>query len=107
MIWFAFIAGPLAWAVRELVSYALVRPSCVAGGTRLLLATAAAMLALAVSGAVAGGVSLARVRGARDDGGHPVNRARFMATVTVGFDLLVAVLILLSVVSELALSPCE
>jgi hypothetical protein len=107
MIWFALVAGPLAWASRELVSYALVRPSCVIGSTQLLFVTAAVMLGLALSGALAGRVCLVRSRGARDDGGRPVDRNWFIASVAVGLDVLVAVLIILSVVSEFTLSPCE
>ena len=107
MIWFALIAGPLAWALRELVGYALVRPSCVAGTTQWLLLTAAAMLALTLSGVVAGRICVVRAGGGRDDGGSPADRAWFMGTVALGLDLLIALLIVLSVVSEITLSPCE
>ena len=107
MIWFAFIAGPLAWALRELVSYALVRPSCVSGTIQWLLLTAAATLALTVSGALAGRMCLVHSGGRSDDGGSASDRAWFMATVAVSLDLLVALLIVVSVVSELVLSPCE
>ena len=107
MIWFALMAGPLAWAFRELVSYALVRPSCVAGTTQWLLLTATAMVALTLGGAVAGRACVVRSADGRDDGGRAVDRAWFMGTVALGLDLLVALLIVLSVVSEIALSPCE
>lgn len=107
MIWFALIAGPLAWAVRELVSYALVTPSCLGGTTRWLFLTAAAMFALTLSGALVARVCLIRLGRGSDSGGAAADRALFMATVAVTLDLLVALLIGLSVISELALSPCE
>jgi len=107
MIWFALIAGPLAWAVRELVSYALVTPSCRSGTTRWLFLTAAAMCALTLSGALVGRVCLIRPERGSDSSSRAAERAFLMATVAISLDLLIALLIVLSVVSELALSPCE
>lgn len=105
MIWFAFLAGPVAWALRQLISYALVRPACAAGGTQPLVAIATGMLGLTLIGVWTGWASLARARG---ESAHPVAvRASFMATVTVGLNLLVALLIILSSVAEFVLNPCE
>ena len=103
----ALIAGPLAWALRQLVSYALVRPSCAVGSAKWLLLIAAAMLLLTLSGAAAGRVCLVRSGARGGDAGSAGERAWFMATVAVGLDLLIALLIVVSVVSELVLSPCE
>jgi len=60
-----------------------------------------------VSGAVVARVCLIRSGRGSDAAGASADRAFFMATVAVSLDLLVALLIGLSVISELALSPCE
>ena len=105
MIWVAFLAGPLAWGFRELISYALVRPACAAGGTQPLVGTAAVMLGVTLIGAWFGWASLARTRGNASD--MVAVRASFMANVTVGLNLLIALLIVLSSVAEFVLNPCE
>lgn len=105
MIWLAFLAGPAAWALRQLVSYALVRPACGAGTTQPLIWMAGAMLGLTAIGLWAGWASLVRSRDAA--AGTVALRASFMAIVTVGLNLLVALLISLSSVAEFVLSPCE
>ena len=105
MIWLAFLAGPTAWALRELISYALVTPSCAAGSTQPLVATAAMSLALTLIGAWVGWASLRQSRA--DAGGHVMVRASFLATMTLGLNVLVALLIVLSSVAEFVLSPCE
>jgi hypothetical protein len=105
MIWFAFLAGPLAWALRELVSYALVRPACATGTPQLLVTAAAVMLGVTLIGIWVGWASLARPRG--ESAGTVAVRASFMANVTIGLNLLVALLIILSAIAEFVLNPCE
>jgi hypothetical protein len=105
MIWFALFAGPVAWALRQLASYALVSPACGMGSTQPLIAIAAAMLGLTLLGAWTGRLCLTRSRA--DGRGAVMMRASFMASVAVGLNLLVALLIVLSTVAEFILSPCE
>jgi hypothetical protein len=105
MIWFALLAGPVAWALRQLASYALVTPACRLGGTQPLVAIAATMLGLTLIGTWVGARCLVRSRHSRD--GAVAVRASFMAMVAMGLNLLVALLIALSTVAEFVLSPCE
>jgi hypothetical protein len=104
MIWFALFAGPVAWALRQLASYALVASACRAISTGPLIAIAATMLAMTLWGAWTGWLCLIRSRG---HAGAVMMRASFMASVAVGLNLLVALLIVLSTVAEFVLSPCE
>ena len=105
MIWFALFAGPVAWALRQLASYALVASACGEVRTRWLIAIAAAMLAMTLLGAWTGRRCLIRSR--RGHGEAVMMRASFMASVAVGLNLLVALLIVLSTVAEFILNPCE
>ena len=70
-----------------------------------MIAIAAAMLGLTAIGLWAGWASLVRSRGGA--AGTVAVRASFIATLTVGLNLLIALLIVLSSVAEFVLSPCE
>jgi hypothetical protein len=107
LLWFSVLAAPTAWALDQLISYALVKPVCVADATFALTAVNGAALLLVIAGALVGRHCLRRARGAADAGGRMVDRSYFMAVIGIGFNVLVALLIVLATVPHFVLSPCE
>ena len=102
-----FMLAPTAWTLNELVGYALVKPVCGNGHKLLLTSLSAGMLVVALAGAWIGWSSLVQLRGAVSDGGSRFDRSYFFAVVVVGFNLLIAVLIVLAAVPPFMLNPCE
>jgi hypothetical protein len=107
LLWFSFLAAPAAWALDELISYALVKPVCFADATMMLTAINGSALLLVIAGALVGRACLLKAQGAADDGGRPVDRSHFMAIVAIAFNVLVALLIVFATIPHFVLSPCE
>ena len=107
LLWFALLSAPVAWALDELISYAVVKPVCFADAKFTLTAISAAALVLVLAGAFTARACLARLQGASDDGPRRVDRSYFMALVAVAFNLLVALLIVFATIPHFVLSPCE
>jgi hypothetical protein len=107
LLWFSFLAGPTAWALDLLISYALVKPVCFEGATFALTAVNAAALLVVIVGGLVGRVCLIRAQDGLDDGGRRVDRSRFMAMVAIAFNVLIAVLIVFATIPHFVLSPCE
>lgn len=107
LLWFGVMAGPIAWSLHLLVSYALVQPACEHGLAFLLYLVSLATLAIATLGATiawkhwrttneTGGVSL------RGIGGRP----GFMAFFGLLASLFFLAGIILESVPLLFLGPC-
>ena len=80
-LWAGILAGPVAWALDETISYALVQPSCARGSrTMLELMTLAALVVIA-GGAVVSWTSFWHAPAGPTDGARDVERARFMAVL--------------------------
>ena len=107
LLWFAFLAPPVAWALDQLISYALVKPVCFADARFTLTAMSGAALSLVIAGGLVGRACLARAEGASEDGGRRVDRSYFMALIAIAFNVLVAVLIVFATIPQFVLSPCE
>jgi hypothetical protein len=107
LLWFSFLAAPTAWALAELIGYALVKPVCFGDATFALTAVNGAAFALVIAGALVGRACLLRARGGSDDGGRDVDRSYFMAVVAIAFNALVGLLIVFATISHFVLSPCE
>jgi hypothetical protein len=107
LLWFSFLAAPVAWALDELISYALVKPACFADAPYTLTAVNGAALALVIGGALIGRACLNRTQGALDDGGRQVDRSYFIAIVAIAFNALVGLLIVFATIPHFVLSPCE
>jgi hypothetical protein len=107
-LWLALLAGPVAASVQLSVNYALVKWACANGGEWVLTTVTAALLALAIGGAVLGGVHLA---GVREE--HGVARVwsagsrHLLAATAIGLDLLIAVFLVNTWIAIAALTPCE
>jgi hypothetical protein len=99
-LWFAFLAGPLAWTAHELISYALVRPACSANALIVEYLVSLAALALAGSGILVAGRShgwRARV---------PRSTAEFVLAAAILLDLVFGFAIVLEAIPEAVISPC-
>jgi hypothetical protein len=108
LLWLAMLAGPIATALTLQVGYALVKWAC---ATRhrdvLIIVTIGAVFASAL-GAALGWWCLEQAGAtAADHGGRTVDRSAFLAVVSIGFNLLLALLAILWIVPPFILSPCE
>lgn len=103
----AVLLAPAAWALNQLIGYALVKPVCANGHPLILTALAIVMLGMVAAGGWIGWSSLVQLRGAEEKGGTRIDRSYFLALVAIGFNLLIALLILTAAVPPFLLSPCE
>lgn len=91
----ALTLGALGWVVNQGVGYPLVKVVCANGEKSLLTIVSASALAMALLGCWSG--ARARRR----------ERHRFLATIAIGFNALVLLFVLMTVVFPFLLSPCE
>jgi hypothetical protein len=106
-LWFAVLCGPAAWAVNQLVGYALVKPLCAAGSGVALTAVATGALVVTAAGAWVAWSELERLRDADPKGGRQEDRSQLMAIAGLALNLLLALLILTAAIPPFLLSPCE
>jgi hypothetical protein len=107
LLWTSFLAAPFAWIVDQGLSYPLVKWACATGNTYVLTAIGAVALGITVWGGWLGWSSFVRLRGASDDGGTQEDRSYFLALLAIGFNALIAVLVLTAGIPPFVLSPCE
>lgn len=107
LLWIAMLAGPAAWTLDQGLGYAGVKPSCAGGSDLPLLLLSAVTVAMTAGGGWLAWHCFQRVRDASEDGGAVVDRSYFMALVAIGFNLLIALLIVTAAVPIFVLSPCE
>ena len=91
----AFTFGALAWIVDQGGGYPLVKVACASGESTLLTGVSAGAMVLAVCGAWCGVL------------GRRLERLRFLAAVSIGFNALVLLFIVMTVLFPFLLSPCE
>jgi hypothetical protein len=103
----AVLLAPAAWALNQLIGYALVKPVCANGHPLILTGLAVVMLGMVTTGAWIGWSSLVQLRGASEKGGSRLDRSYFLALVAIGFNALIAILILTAAVPPFLLNPCE
>ena len=103
----AVLLAPAAWALNELVGYALVKPVCANGHKLILTGVSLLMLAMVATGGWLGWSSFVQLRGATEKGGTRIDRAYFLALVAIGFNLLIGLLIVTAAVPPFLLDPCE
>ncbi len=94
-LWFAFLAGPLAWTAHELLSYVLVRPACSNGLLFLEYVVTLAMLGVVLVGVY---VSFRYMRA----GGTP----QFLSVVSIVLNLLFGFAIIMETIPTMIVSPC-
>ena len=96
-LWFGLLAGPVAWTLHELLSYALVRFACANNTSLLLHVVTLGSLAIATAGAY---VAL------RAYGAAPHEEARFVAGAGVLVSALFIFTILMESIPNAVVSPC-
>jgi hypothetical protein len=107
VLWFAILAGPVAWAAHLTIEYFLVTVHCQlnGGSTSLYMdAVTAATVVLCVAGGLVGLLIWRQLSG---EHGSQVDRARFMAGAGVLLSLLFLVGIVLATVPVHALEACN
>ncbi|HEX8363419.1 MAG TPA: hypothetical protein VF613_25080 [Longimicrobium sp.] len=106
-LWFAVLAGPIAWMLGLNVQYSLVRVACAKSAMLPLHLLSLATLALAVAGGVVAWREWRRA-GAEWPGEGPgtLPRSRFMAALGLLTSPLFALTILAQWVANLFLNPC-
>jgi hypothetical protein len=107
-LWTGILAGPVAWALDLLVSYALVKYVCASGHRAILHGVALGAFALVCGGAV---VSWRALQETGDDiriaGEASPQRARFMAMLGLTASALFALQILAGAVPPTVLDACS
>jgi hypothetical protein len=96
-LWFAFLAGPLAWTAHELVSYVLVRVACSQG--LLALEYVVTIAALALTGA---GLYVA-LRAPRSP---PQSTPDLILLAALVLNLVFAFAIVMEAIPNVVISPC-
>jgi hypothetical protein len=107
LLWLSVISGPAAWALNQLIGYALVKPSCAAGTPVALLGVSAVTLGVTLGGAWVAWWCFLRLRDADIAGDRREDRSKFVAVSGVGLNLLLALLIVTAASAQFLLSPCE
>lgn len=107
-LWWGALAGPIAWSLHLLVSYALVQPACSRGLEVVLWVVSAVTLCLAAVGGVVAWRSWSTIGGGNDFSLRAVSgRRAFMAAFGVIACVLFAAGIILASVPLLFLGACE
>jgi hypothetical protein len=107
LVWASLLAAPLAWIVDQGLGYPLVKWVCATGNTYVLPGIGVVALGITVGGGWLGWSSFVRLRGASEDGGRKDDRSYFLALVAIGFNVLIAVLVLTAGIPPFVLGPCE
>jgi hypothetical protein len=107
LLWLTVVSGPAAWALNQLIGYALVKPACAADARGMLVAVAAVTFAMTLAGGWTAWTLLQALRGANPAGGRREDRSHMLAIGGVTLNALLGLLILTQAVSLFLLSPCE
>ena len=108
LLWLAFVSGPAAWALNQLIGYALVKPACRADGTRFIhLGLSGATLLLTILGGSVALSCLLQLRRANPTGSRRDDRSQLLAISGVGLNALLALLIVTAAIAQFLLGPCD
>ncbi|HEX8211558.1 MAG TPA: hypothetical protein VF584_15405 [Longimicrobium sp.] len=106
-LWFAVLAGPVAWMLGLNVQYSLVRLECENGGVLPLHLVSLATFAIAAAGGVVAWREWRRAGGVwPGEGPGAIPRSRFMAAMGLLGSPLFALAILAQWVASWFLNPC-
>jgi hypothetical protein len=107
LLWLSVLSGPLAWALNQLIGYALVKPACAADARFILVLVAAGTFAVTVAGGWTAWALLRKLPDANPKGARAEDRSHLLAVAGVTLNALLGLLILTSAASLFLLSPCE
>jgi hypothetical protein len=107
-LWTGILAGPIAWALDLLVSYAVVKWVCVTRNYAVFPVITIVSLAVVIGGAGVSWAALTRTsHDVPSDGGRPRQRARFMAILGLAACALFALQILAGAIPHWVLDACQ
>jgi hypothetical protein len=107
LLWTAMLLPMAAWGIDQLTGYALVKPVCASGHKNILTLIGAGTLAMTIAGIWIGWSCLSQLGDGTEDGGRRIDRSYFMAMVAIGFNIIIALLIVTAAVPRFVLNPCE
>jgi len=108
MLWTGILAGPIAWAGDLLVRYSLVHWSCGTQQTVVLnVISVSAVLLIVGGGIVAWRAFQQTPADAPSDGGHPIDRSRFMAVLGMLSSSLFALVVAAGAFPQWVLDACS
>jgi hypothetical protein len=108
MGWAALFSGPLAWFASQQASYALVPWACHNGTLIAIhLVNVAALLVVAVGGAMAWRAWRRTGREVSDELAPPLDRARFVALIGLSLCCLFACVIVAQAIGTFFFGPCQ
>jgi hypothetical protein len=105
-LWFAVLAGPLAWALGLNLEYSLVLLACARGTMLPLHLVSIGTLLLAGAGGAVGWREWQRAGAGRPEGGGTLDRSRFMAALGILSGAYFALVIVAQWIANLFLNPC-
>ena len=106
-LWFAVLAGPVAWMLGLNAAYAFVRLACDERTLAYMHASSLLTLGLALGGGAVSWREWRRAGGERPgEGGGALPRARFMAALGLLASGLFALVIVAQWIANLFLNPC-
>jgi hypothetical protein len=107
-LWSGILAGPVAWAVDLTASYALVKWVCASRGYSVLHGITIGALVIVGAGFLLSWLVFQQTRqDAPDDGGHPRQRARFMAILGMTTNALFALQIVAGAIPRWVFDACQ
>lgn len=107
-LWAGIFAGPLAWAFDLVVSYAIVKWVCQTRQYGVFHLVTLVSLAIVAGGAVISWTAFSRtIQDTPTDGGHPRQRARFMAILGLAVSALFALQIIAGALPHWMLDACQ
>jgi hypothetical protein len=107
-LWFGILAGPLAWAFDEGVSYSLVPHACSTGHHYVLHIVTIISFAIVIGGFLAARIAHARIPSPTSpDGGSTFDRSRFMALLGMASSSVFILVIIAQTIPRFILGPCD
>lgn len=107
-LWFGILAGPLAWAFDEGVSYALVPHACSTGHQYVLHIVTIISFAIVIAGLFVARRAQSRIPSPTSlDGGSTLDRSRFMALLGMASSSVFILVIIAQTIPRFILSPCD
>jgi hypothetical protein len=101
-------AGPAAWGFHLMIAYSLVKPACAAGAPYILTIVTAAAVLVTAAGLAASWRCWDRLRHAgAPEGGTTIDRSYFLAVAGLVLNTFFLLLLAVSLVPQVVLSPCE
>jgi hypothetical protein len=107
-LWWGVLAGPISFALNEVLSYAIVQHACSTQHYRLLHFYSALGILLAISGFITARSCYVRVpKSASLEEGNPYSRARWMAIYGMAGSLMFVIVNIALSIPKGIMNPCD